>query len=65
MAAILHHGDTLKCPLCNKVQEGPVEDYVVPGRIGESSEQEDECWDCGASFTVICIAADVYEVLAV
>lgn len=65
MSALLKKGETLRCPMCGKPQEGPVEDYVVPGCIGEASECEDDCESCGAGFTVICVAKDQYEVLAV
>lgn len=33
MAVTLKKGDTVRCPLCNTAQEGPVEDFVVPGYI--------------------------------
>lgn len=65
MATKLRRGDTVNCPLCGKPQEGKVEDYVVPGFVGERSEHEDECFECTACFTVICTAVDQYEVLAI
>lgn len=65
MSVKLNRGDTVCCPLCGKPQEDKVEDFVVPGRVGIESEAEDECYECGGCFTVICIAADQYEVLAV
>lgn len=65
MAAKLNRGDTVTCPLCGVPQDDKVEDYVVPGRIGGSSEQEHECPECDACFTVICTAVDCYEVLAI
>lgn len=65
MAVTLKKGDTVRCPLCNTAQEGPVEDFVVPGYIGEASEAEDDCWSCGAHFTVTCVEVDQFEVLAI
>lgn len=65
MAAKLNRGDTVTCPLCGKPQEDKVEDFVVPGKVGPASEQEHDCLECGAYFTVLCVAPDQYEVLAV
>ena len=65
MATKLNRGDKVACPLCGAVQDDKVEDYVVPGRIGLSSEQEHECHSCDACFTVICTAVDCYDVLAI
>lgn len=65
MGVILNRGEPVHCPLCGKPQEDKVEDFVIPGRVGIASEAEEECYECGGLFTVICIAADQYEVLAV
>lgn len=65
MATKLIRGNTVNCPLCGKPQEDKVEDYVVPGFVGMRSEQEHECHECDACFTVLCTGADQYEVLAI
>lgn len=65
MAQKLTRGATVVCPLCGKPQEDKVADFVVPGRVGAPSEQEHECPDCEACFTVICTAPDRYEVLSI
>lgn len=64
MTTKLLRGNTATCPLCGGLQEDKIEDYVVPGFIGERSEQEHECCECKAYFTVICTGIDQYEVLA-
>jgi len=63
----LNRGDTVKCPICGTTvdQESKVEDFVVPGNIGSSSEGEHDCLECGALFTVTCVCVDQYEVLPV
>lgn len=60
----LIQGDVVRCPSCGEQQEGKVEDYVVPGRVGHSSKAEDQCIDCYARFAVICTSPGQYEVLA-
>lgn len=65
MAQKLNRGATVLCPLCGKPQEDKVEDFVVPGRIGATSEQEHECIECEACFTVICTGVDQYNVLPI
>lgn len=64
MRAYLQRGEQVACPHCRKVQEEKVEDYVVPGRVGAESEQEDECWDCGGGFSVTHLGNNRYEVCA-
>lgn len=65
MSVKLLRGATLHCPACGKPQEGKVEDFVVPGRIGSSSEAEDECDGCNAAFSVTCVAVDQFEVVSI
>lgn len=60
----LQLGEKFCCPLCGAQQEGNIEDYVVPGYVGEASQAEDECDECGAAFSVTCINVGQFEVLA-
>ncbi|HFS8928971.1 TPA: hypothetical protein ACH1VU_006247 [Pseudomonas aeruginosa] len=50
------NGELLKCPHCSKAQESPVEDYVVPGRVGSSSATKEQCEHCDEWFTIECVA---------
>ncbi len=45
-------GQMPTCPECHRELEGPVEDYVIPGKIGPASASEDMCGWCDAEFTV-------------
>lgn len=40
------------CPHCGRGQEGPVQDYVVPGRIGPRSKSNTDCGWCDRYFSV-------------
>lgn len=65
MAENLKRGNAVICPVCGKPQEDKVEDFVVPGFLGAASEQEHECPECDAHFTIICTAPDQHDVLAI
>lgn len=52
MMKTLMTGEKIACPACGKEQEDPVEDYVIPGRIGDQSTQIHECPWCDAKFSV-------------
>ncbi len=53
MASVTYKaGQHPACPRCGKVQEAPVDEYVIPGRIGTSSAVEDECGWCDVNFRV-------------
>lgn len=52
MKKVLTEGATIHCDACGVVQEYSVEDYVIQGLLGEASRCHDECWNCGASFSV-------------
>lgn len=62
MMVKLLRGAKITCWNCGKQQDDKVEDYVVPGRIGQPSGQEHECPWCEAYFTVECTAVDQYQV---
>jgi hypothetical protein len=49
---ILKAGDRLPCPHCGTHQEEPVEDFVIPGKLGASSRVKSDCFDCYKYFTV-------------
>ena len=41
-------GQVPTCPHCAKALEDPIEDYVVPNRIGPASRFKGDCgWCCG------------------
>lgn len=48
-------GQSLACPHCNADQGEQVEDFVIPGRVGEASACTDSCCSCSAIFRVTCI----------
>lgn len=52
---IYSKGDKIKCPHpeCGEEQEGVVEDFVVPGRVGGESMSEEQCGHCDEYFTVM------------
>lgn len=47
-------GEICVCPHCLKPQENVVQDYVIPGRVGDDSAAQDECWEsaCNKPFIV-------------
>lgn len=53
-------GQFIKCPFCSDEQDGPVEDFVVPGKIGEP--YRDECYNCGEKFYVTEVSSKQYEI---
>lgn len=58
----LSAGDKMLCPHCRKEQEGLVDDYVVPGKVGGFSAAYDECGYCNGEFRVEKVANDVFVV---
>lgn len=63
MATTLKTGDELRCPHCGELQEGPVEDFTIPGRIGvASSGAPEQCWNCDKFFQVTYLGHGRYEV---
>jgi len=59
---ILKKGEKVVCPYCNSVQEDPVEDFVIPGKIG--TESIAECYDCDGIFYVTAFDDGTFEVSA-
>jgi ribosomal protein L37AE/L43A len=60
-------GQTVTCPVCDKSQGDPVDDYVVQGKfgkVGPQSKQAHECEFCYAAFTVERIDPETYIVEA-
>lgn len=55
-------GELLKCPHCSKAQESPVEDYVVPGRVGHSSATKEQCEHCDEWFSIECAAPGCFTI---
>lgn len=53
----LTDGDLVKCPHCGKAQEEPVQEFVIPGRIGEASVSNNECIWCDRAFSVEKVSA--------
>lgn len=52
--AILKTGEIIHCPHCHEAQdEGQVENYVIPGRVGEASRAEETCHECDGEFWVM------------
>ena len=45
-------GQVPHCPHCGKTLEDPVEDHVIPGRIGERSRSRGDCGWCDGLFDV-------------
>jgi hypothetical protein len=45
-------GQFIKCENCGEDLEDPVQDHVIPGRIGPNSRAESECFGCGWTCTV-------------
>ena len=58
-------GEKLICPHCNYEHEDVVEDFVVPGCIGERSTCEEDCTDCYKTFEVTCTAAGVLRTITI
>lgn len=51
--ATLKSGEIVRCPKCHVEQdEGLVDNYVIPGEVGEASRAQDTCYECGAEFSV-------------
>jgi hypothetical protein len=63
----LNKGQTMLCPSCDGKQEGPVEDYTIPGRIGDESVADpDQCFaECDKYFTVMNNGDDTFTVTRV
>lgn len=64
---VLNKGDEMKCPHCDAGfdLENLVEDFCIPGAIGDMSLEKHQCDECDAFFTVSCLGAGEYEVLAI
>jgi hypothetical protein len=51
---VLKSGDTVQCPKCHTTDiEGVVDDYVIPGYVGEKSRALETCYECEAEFSVM------------
>lgn len=59
---ILKTGELVTCPHCGGQQEEPVEDFVIPGRVGDSSFYASECDHCDEKFSVKMTSVGVYVV---
>lgn len=63
MSRLLNKGDAMVCPHCGENQdEGPVEDYVVPGATGPDSRASGDCVACFEFFTVEALPDGRFEV---
>lgn len=62
MSTIYQKGQLIACPHCQKEQEAPVEDLVIPGRVGADSRATTDCEWCFADFSVETLADGRYEV---
>jgi uncharacterized protein (DUF983 family) len=58
----LQVGQSLCCPHCGVDQGEVVEDFTVPGRVGEASACSDTCSDCHAMFRVLQAVDGSFEV---
>lgn len=43
--------DVIYCPHCKCGLEGSAEDNTIPGRTGDESRSDDQCWECDKPFT--------------
>ena len=60
---ILKKGDKLVCPWCDAEQECPVEDAVIPGKVGIASIGGNErCNDCDKWVSVEYLGNNKYDV---
>jgi transcriptional regulator NrdR family protein len=48
----LYANSRVHCPHCNQEQEDPVQDFVVPARIGPASRRIAECGWCSERFSI-------------
>lgn len=62
MSQILKAGAIIHCPHCGEPQDGPVEDYVIPGHTGEKSRATEQCVECGDFYSVMLTPADDFVV---
>jgi hypothetical protein len=60
---VLRRGEKFECPKCGEEWESPIEDYTIPGTVGEASRGEHElCSGCNVPYTICRLNADEYEV---
>lgn len=45
--------ELIHCPHCKKDQEGPAQDWVIPGRIGTASSAKEQCGYCDKWFSAL------------
>ena len=61
----LKTGDKVVCPHCNETygeDEGLVEDFVIPRKIGQESRANEQCVYCDEWFSVTRISDNEFEV---
>lgn len=54
--------EELLCPHCGKGEEGNVEDFVIPGRVGPASRSMTDCGWCDGLFTVEKLSSGDFEI---
>jgi len=64
LSTIVQKGAPTVCPHCKVQQEGPVEDYVIPGYVGSASRATTDCDSCYEDFTVETLANGTFEITA-
>lgn len=52
MPQTLKPNETFSCPHCGKQQEGVVDDYVIPNRLGAASATQEQCGWCDGAYEV-------------
>ncbi len=57
---VLNTGDKVPCPDCGYVHDECVDDFVIPGHIGERSRAASQCDECDASFSVVRVSETHY-----
>lgn len=45
-------GQKIVCEKCNETLDDPVDDFVIPGRVGSKSRSDDQCGYCDWEFSV-------------
>lgn len=49
---LFNRGENCICPHCGADFEEAIEDFAIPGRIGEASKASTDCFECDKWFTV-------------
>lgn len=57
---VLDTGDKVACPNCGYIHDEPVDDFVVPGYIGERSRATSYCDECDELFSVVRVSEKHY-----